>query len=109
MLILDKLLVRLKSQGHRVLIFSLFTRMLDILEDFLRFRGYKYCRLDGGTHRARRNVDIGCVRSFVRRFLRREKLILGELLVRLNESKSQCHRELIFSLFTRMFDILGDS
>jgi chromodomain-helicase-DNA-binding protein 4 len=38
----------LKEQGHRVLIFSQMTKMLDILEDFLEGLGYKYERIDGG-------------------------------------------------------------
>lgn len=25
------------------------TRMLDILEDYLRYQGYTYCRIDGQT------------------------------------------------------------
>lgn len=49
MIILDKLLAKLKDQGSRVLIFSQMTRMVDILEDYCYFRGYKYCRLDGQT------------------------------------------------------------
>lgn len=49
MAMLDKLLVRLKKQGSRVLIFSQMSRMLDILEDYCVFREYKYCRIDGGT------------------------------------------------------------
>lgn len=36
-------------QGHRVLIFSLFTSMLDYLEDFCMLKGHKYLRLDGST------------------------------------------------------------
>ncbi|ORX91536.1 hypothetical protein K493DRAFT_286696 [Basidiobolus meristosporus CBS 931.73] len=47
--LLHLLLPRLKQEGHRVLIFSQMTRMLDILEDYLTYEGYKYCRLDGGT------------------------------------------------------------
>ena len=43
-----KMLHKLKQQGHRVLIFSQMTKMLDILEDFLEFCGYKYERIDGG-------------------------------------------------------------
>ncbi|KAJ1487967.1 P-loop containing nucleoside triphosphate hydrolase protein, partial [Baffinella frigidus] len=35
------------AAGSRVLIFSQMTRMLDIFEDILRFRGYKFCRIDG--------------------------------------------------------------
>jgi len=39
MLMLDKLLIRLKEQGSRVLIFSQMTRMLDILDDFMVHKG----------------------------------------------------------------------
>lgn len=49
MIVLDKLLTKMKAQGHRVLIFSQFSRMLDILEDYLIWRGHDYCRLDGST------------------------------------------------------------
>ncbi|CAF4037555.1 unnamed protein product [Adineta steineri] len=47
--LLAKMLKILKEQGHRVLIFSQMTRMLDILEDFLEYYGYKYERMDGKT------------------------------------------------------------
>lgn len=46
--LLIKMLQKLKEQGHRVLIFSQMTKMLDVLEDFLEFCGYKYERIDGG-------------------------------------------------------------
>jgi SWI/SNF-related matrix-associated actin-dependent regulator of chromatin subfamily A member 5 len=49
MLMLDRLLVRLKKAGSRVLIFSQMSRLLDILEDYCVFRDFKYCRIDGGT------------------------------------------------------------
>ncbi|KAI0268255.1 SNF2 family N-terminal domain-containing protein [Gloeopeniophorella convolvens] len=49
MVILDKLLKNMKEKGSRVLIFSQMSRMLDILEDYCLFRGYKYCRIDGST------------------------------------------------------------
>ena len=59
MMVLDKLLTKLKSEGgHRVLLFSLFTRVLDLLEDFFAFKGWSYLRLDGSTNRVRRSVDI---------------------------------------------------
>jgi SWI/SNF-related matrix-associated actin-dependent regulator of chromatin subfamily A member 5 len=58
MAVLDKLLTKLLKAGHRVLIFSLFTRVLDLLEDYMSFKGWKYLRLDGSTNRVRRNVDI---------------------------------------------------
>jgi chromodomain-helicase-DNA-binding protein 1 len=47
MVLLDKLLARLRSDGHRVLIFSQMVRMLDILSDYLSFRNYLHQRLDG--------------------------------------------------------------
>ena len=49
--VLDRILKRLKDRGHRVVLFSQFTSMLDILQDFLTLRGYQYARLDGSTNR----------------------------------------------------------
>ncbi|XP_055643899.1 SWI/SNF-related matrix-associated actin-dependent regulator of chromatin subfamily A containing DEAD/H box 1 homolog [Toxorhynchites rutilus septentrionalis] len=46
---LDELLPKLKSEGHRVLIFSQFVMMLDIMEKYLSIRKYGYLRLDGQT------------------------------------------------------------
>uniref|UniRef100_A0A914YFZ9 Helicase C-terminal domain-containing protein n=1 Tax=Panagrolaimus superbus TaxID=310955 RepID=A0A914YFZ9_9BILA len=42
------------NEKHRVLIFSQMTRMLDVMEEFCEFEGYKYERIDGsitGQHR----------------------------------------------------------
>jgi len=47
MKILLKLLIQLKKEKHRVLIYSQMTSMLDILEDFLSAHSYKFVRLDG--------------------------------------------------------------
>lgn len=46
-MLLDKLLVRLKETGHRVLIFSQMVRMLDILAEYLQLRRFQFQRLDG--------------------------------------------------------------
>lgn len=46
---LDRLLPKLKADGHRVLIFSQFTMMLDILEEYLALKKYGFLRLDGST------------------------------------------------------------
>ncbi|XP_061566554.1 chromodomain-helicase-DNA-binding protein 3 isoform X2 [Cololabis saira] len=56
--LLQKMLRKLKEQGHRVLIFSQMTKMLDLLEDFLDFEGYKYERIDGGVTGALRQEAI---------------------------------------------------
>ncbi|XP_075968773.1 chromodomain-helicase-DNA-binding protein 4-like isoform X4 [Anarhichas minor] len=46
--LLQTMMRKLKNGGHRVLIFSQMTKMLDLLEDFLENEGYKYERIDGG-------------------------------------------------------------
>ncbi|KAF2758659.1 hypothetical protein EJ05DRAFT_422085, partial [Pseudovirgaria hyperparasitica] len=50
------LLRELTSQGHRALIFTQMTKVLDILEEFLNVHGYKYFRLDGSTPIEKRQV-----------------------------------------------------
>ncbi|XP_034241206.1 chromodomain-helicase-DNA-binding protein 1 isoform X3 [Thrips palmi] len=47
LVLLDKLLVRLRETGHRVLIFSQMVRMLDILAEYLQLRHFPFQRLDG--------------------------------------------------------------
>jgi DNA helicase INO80 len=46
---LDQLLRELKENGHRVLLYFQMTRMIDLMEEYLTYRNYKYCRLDGST------------------------------------------------------------
>jgi chromodomain-helicase-DNA-binding protein 4 len=46
---LAKILPKLKERGHRVLIFSQFLDMLDVLQDFLAGIGFRFGRLDGST------------------------------------------------------------
>ncbi|OLL27152.1 Chromatin remodeling factor mit1, partial [Neolecta irregularis DAH-3] len=47
--LLNILLPKLKEKGHRVLIFSQFLNMLDILEDFLNILDMPFARIDGST------------------------------------------------------------
>ncbi|PVD25847.1 hypothetical protein C0Q70_13511 [Pomacea canaliculata] len=47
--ILDSLLQRLKDEGHRVLIYSQMTRMIDLLEEYMVCRKHTYMRLDGSS------------------------------------------------------------
>ncbi|XP_042368121.1 chromodomain-helicase-DNA-binding protein 3 isoform X1 [Plectropomus leopardus] len=58
LMLLQKMLRKLKEQGHRVLVFSQMTKMLDLLEDFLDHEGYKYERIDGGITGALRQEAI---------------------------------------------------
>ena len=58
LVLLDKFLPRLRREGHRVLIFSQMTRMLTLIEDYLVYRHYSYCRLDGKVHGAQREEQV---------------------------------------------------
>lgn len=55
---LDKIIPRIIKKGSKILIFTQMTRLLDILDDFLTFRGYKFCRIDGSTHYIDRESQI---------------------------------------------------
>jgi DNA helicase INO80 len=46
---LDALLKELKAGDHRVLLYFQMTKMIDLMEEYLTYRNYKYCRLDGST------------------------------------------------------------
>lgn len=46
---LDELLPKFKDEGKRVLLFTQFTMVLDIIEYYLNLRKFKYLRLDGQT------------------------------------------------------------
>jgi ATP-dependent DNA helicase len=48
--LLDRMLNRLHKDGHQVLIFSQMTSVLSVIEDYLMFRNWKYCRIDGSTN-----------------------------------------------------------
>ncbi|KAM3619606.1 uncharacterized protein V6R79_010783 [Siganus canaliculatus] len=56
--LLDSMLSYLHTGGHRVLLFSQFTRMLDILQDYAEYRGYSYERLDGSVRGEERNLAV---------------------------------------------------
>jgi len=53
---LDKLLRELQAGGHRALIFTQMTKVLDILEQFLNIHGHRYLRLDGATKVEQRQI-----------------------------------------------------
>lgn len=46
---LDIMLKRLWAGNHRVLLFAQMTKMLDIIEDYMNYRKYRYLRLDGSS------------------------------------------------------------
>lgn len=58
MVLIDKLLKKLKDGGHKVLIFSQMTKCLDLIQDYLRGRGWGYERIDGGVRGELRQAAI---------------------------------------------------
>ncbi|XP_037871728.1 ATP-dependent helicase brm [Bombyx mori] len=47
--LLDRILPKLKTTGHRVLVFCQMTQCMTIIEDYLSWRAFQYLRLDGMT------------------------------------------------------------
>lgn len=58
LVLIDKLLPRLKADGHRVLIFSQMVRCLDILEDYVTHKHYPFERIDGRVRGSDRQQAI---------------------------------------------------
>ncbi|KAI4317659.1 hypothetical protein L6164_025510 [Bauhinia variegata] len=55
---LDRILPKLKATDHRVLFFSTMTRLLDVMEEYLTLKQYRYLRLDGHTSGSDRGALI---------------------------------------------------
>ena len=58
LVLLAKLLEKMKREGHRVLIFSQFVLVLDLLQEFCDYKQYLYERLDGGVRGNEREAAI---------------------------------------------------
>ncbi|KAL1409604.1 putative ATPase [Vanrija albida] len=59
MLLLNRLLGALFERRHKVLIFSQFTTMLDVIQDWATlYKGYKICRIDGNTKQEDRRAQM---------------------------------------------------
>ena len=64
MVMLDRLVPYLFERGHKVLIFSQFSKQLDILEDWARIlRGWNVCRIDGAVKQEDRSEEIDAFNS----------------------------------------------
>jgi SNF2 family DNA or RNA helicase len=74
MVLLTKLLPKLFANGHKVLIFSQMVRVLDIIEELLKIKKFKYERLDGGTSSSSR---AAAVNRFVRKSFQRFVMLLS--------------------------------
>lgn len=59
MLVLDRILPALFDRGHKVLIFSQFTTMLDIIQDWAEnYKSWQCCRIDGNVKQEDRRRQI---------------------------------------------------
>lgn len=58
MLMLERLLPELLSNGHKVLIFSQMTKQLDIISDYMDMKNWPFCRIDGNIKMADRQEQI---------------------------------------------------
>ena len=56
--VLDRLLLKLHKGGHRVVLFSQFAKMVDLLDDYCTMRGFNFVRLTGSTNRVQRMVNL---------------------------------------------------
>ena len=74
MVLMEKLLQKLFDGGHKVLIFSQMVRVLDLLEEMLRIKKYRYERLDGTTSSSSR---LHAVDRFNRKSCQRFVMLLS--------------------------------
>jgi SNF2 family DNA or RNA helicase len=74
MVLMEKLLDKLFADGHKVLIFSQMVRVLDLLEELLKFKKYRYERLDGSTSSSSR---VHAVERFKKLSLQRFVMLLS--------------------------------
>ncbi|XP_042018136.1 ATP-dependent DNA helicase DDM1-like [Salvia splendens] len=56
--LLDRLLAKLFAQKHKVLIFSQWTKILDIMDYYFSERGFEVCRIDGSVKLSERKRQI---------------------------------------------------
>lgn len=56
--LMDDLLKQLHANGHKVLIFSQMTKMLDLIQVFLEQQGHRACRIDGSIPWQERQANI---------------------------------------------------
>jgi ATP-dependent helicase STH1/SNF2 len=61
--LLDRILPKLHASGHRVLMFFQMTQIMNIMEDYLRFKNLTFLRLDGHTKAEDRTAMLGVFNS----------------------------------------------
>lgn len=105
MQVLEKLLAKLHAGGHRVLIFSGFLGMLDLLERFCEMKRYKYLKLTGATSRVQRKFDVARFNSDNSHFIYLISTRAGGLGVNLQAADTVIHYD--SGQFTRTLMLLS--
>jgi SNF2 family DNA or RNA helicase len=93
MVLIEKLLQKLFDGGHKVLIFSQMVRVLDLLEELLKIKKYKYERLDGTTSASSR---LHAVERFKKKSLQRFVMLLSTRAGGLGLNLTQADQIIIF-------------
>ncbi|XLU33855.1 hypothetical protein S245_069921, partial [Arachis hypogaea] len=77
--LLERLLERLFARKHKVLIFSQWTKVLDILDYYLSEKGFEVCRIDGSVKLDERKRQLcshaNHIMETIQRHLKNEKAI----------------------------------
>lgn len=47
--LLDRMIPKLKKKGHKILLFTQMTKLLNLLDHYFTYRGFRFLRLDGAT------------------------------------------------------------
>jgi SNF2 family DNA or RNA helicase len=104
MVLLDKLLPKLREEGHKILIFGQMVKMLDLLSEYFDFRKFKYERL-GKIHSCLKSLSSSFPFSCLIKYLRVAEIIDGK--VRGNDRQKAIDRfntqpdSFVFMLSTR--------
>jgi len=56
--LLDRMLPKMIASGHKVLIFSQFTQLLNVMCHFFDYRGIKHLKLDGAMKQEERHQNM---------------------------------------------------
>lgn len=99
MKVLDNLVNKIKlEKGSKVLIFSQMVTVINILDDYCRYRGYKFCRIDGSTSRESRDYQINL---FQQSTIKHNKKISTDSNFNCNKFNEDSDDYFIFLLSTR--------
>lgn len=90
---------RLKEEGHRVLIYSQMTRMIDLLEEYMTHRKHTFMRLDGSSKISERRDMVADFQTRSDIFVFLLSTRAGGLGINLTAADTVCRKRIILSFF----------